>query len=119
MSPPVATGADARAAIDFANGLVGDLPPAAQPAAFGAFMTGLRLGIALGLTDAAWAQSVDDELSDGVAEERPEQRRMAAWAIAQMRRRAAAYRCLGGVRPGDPPPSRDQTDGPVLAAVKW
>jgi hypothetical protein len=65
-------------------------------------MTGLRIGIALGLTDAEWAQSIDDELSDGVAQDLQEQRRLAAWALAQMRRRAAAYRCLSDSPPPEP-----------------
>jgi hypothetical protein len=85
--------------IDFANGLIGDLPPEEQPTAFGAFMTAFRLGLALGMTDAGWAQAVDDELAAGVAEDPELQRRQADWALAQIRRRAGAYRYLSAAAP--------------------
>jgi hypothetical protein len=112
---PIATGPDALAVIDFANGLIGDLSPEQRPAAFGAFVTAFRLGAALALIDPAWARTVDAELAAGMAEDREEQRRQVAWALAQIRCRAAAHRCRSGptpparpnraahLRPGAPP----------------
>jgi hypothetical protein len=106
-SPPVATGPDARAVIDFANGLIEDLPAGERPAAFGAFMTAFRLGIALARTDAGWAETLDDELAVGVAEHPEEQRRQAAWAIAQIRTRAGAYRRRSVAAPPGPVATRN------------
>jgi DNA-binding response OmpR family regulator len=90
-APPVASGPRARAVIDFANGLTGELPAEQQPAAFGAFLTAYRLGIAQALGDAAWAQAADEELAAGLAEDPEEQRRRAVWALAEIRHRAAVY----------------------------
>ncbi|HEV8636594.1 MAG TPA: hypothetical protein VG370_20430 [Chloroflexota bacterium] len=93
---PVATGSRARAVIDFANGLTGDLPTEQQPPAFGAFLTGLRLGIALALADPAWAGAADVELAAGLAEDPDDQHRRAVWALAQIRHRATVYERRAG-----------------------